>query len=335
MRPSHLLLFFVATLHAQSTIHIPSSLDRSLQPAAIWFPTAPAKPVPLIVHLHSWSSHYDTTEANRGRRDPQAIPGKQGAPVSVVRGSKEAAWQIALAEAKKRNWAFLAPEFRGPNDRPESCASPLARQDILDAVKYMTTHYQIDKRRIFLLGGSGGGHMTLIMATHSPKTWRAASAWVPITDLAAWYAETKQRDLRYWRMLEACIGKLPNEPNLAQYRLRSPLPFLHKAKNLLLDIQTGIHDGHTGSVPVSHSLLAFNALARANRQPSAAFPQADIDTIVNHRRLPAGYPAPPSEPRRTPILHRRTTGKARLTLFEGGHETDFPAAFLWFDTLVR
>jgi len=307
MRPFHLLLLFVATLPAQTTIQVSSTLDRSLQPAAIWIPTAPTRPVPLVVHLHSWSSHYNNSEA----------------------------WKVALEEAQKRNWAFLAPEFRGPNDHPDACASPLARQDILDAVQYMTTHYQIDRKRIFLLGGSGGGHMTLIMATHSPKTWRAASAWVPITDLAVWHAETKLRNLRYWRMLEACIGELQNEANLAQYRLRSPLPFLHKAKNLPLDIQTGIHDGHTGSVPVSHSLRAFNALAQANRQPSAAFPQADIDTITNQQRLPDGYPAPPTESRRTPILHRRRTGKARITLFEGGHETDFPAAYLWFDSLAR
>jgi transcription elongation GreA/GreB family factor len=40
--------------------------------------------------------------------------------------------------------------------------------------------------------------MTLVMAAHYSKRWKAASAWVPISDLTAWHEETRQRDLRYW-----------------------------------------------------------------------------------------------------------------------------------------
>lgn len=306
MLRTYLLLLFAAVLPAQQKITLPSTLDGAAQPIFVWFPTGVTKRVPLVVHLHSWSAHFDSSEA----------------------------WQVALKEAQDRQWAFVAPEFRGPNERPEACASPEARQDILDAVDYMYRRYPIDRSRTFLLGGSGGGHMTLVMAAHTPERWRAASAWVPIADLAEWYAETKRRGLRYWKMLEGCAGGPPGGAVGLEYSARSPLPFLARARGLALDIQTGIHDGHTGSVPVSHSLLAFNALANTNGVPEAAFSPGEIATIVESQRLPSGYPAPPVEKRRTPILHRRSAGPARITLFEGGHETDFPAAFTWFDSLA-
>lgn len=304
MRRTHLLLLFVTVLPAQEKITILSTLDGAAQPLFVWFPTGISGPVPLVVHLHSWSSHFDTSEA----------------------------WQVALQEAQARNWAFVAPEFRGPNDRPEACASPEARQDILDAVDYMNSRYRIDRSRTFLIGGSGGGHMTLVMAAHAPRRWRAASAWVPIADLAAWYAETKRRGLRYWKMLEGCAGGPPGGAAGLEYTARSPLPFLARARGLAIDIQTGIHDGHTGSVPISHSLLAFNALAIANRAPEATFTAGEIGAMVESEKLPPGYAPPPVEKRRTPLLHRRTAGPVRLTIFEGGHETDFSAAYTWFDT---
>ena len=298
---------FVPLLPGQETVSLPASTDGAPQPALVWFPTGVNTAVPLVVHLHSWSSHYNSSEA----------------------------WQIALKEAQKRNWAFVGPEFRGPNDRPEACASPTARQDVLDAVDYMRRNYKIDLKRVYLLGGSGGGHMTLVMAAHHPKRWRAASAWVPISDLAAWYEETRQRDLRYWKMMEGCTGGTP--ANAAdEYKRRSSLPYLHQAKQLPLDIQAGIADGHSGaSVPVSHSLRAFNVLAAANRHPEARFTEPEIAHIVSNKQVPPGSPAPPAEERRTRILLRRTADPARITLFDGGHETDFPAAFLWFDSLNK
>lgn len=302
----YLLLLFVSLLPAQETVTIRATTEGSAQPALVWFPTGSRAPVPLVVHLHSWSSHYNSSEA----------------------------WQIALAEAQKRKWAFVAPEFRGPNERPEACASPAARQDVLDAVDYMTKNYKIDANRIYLLGGSGGGHMTLVMAAHSPKRWRGASAWVPISDLATWYEETRTRGLRYWKMLEGCTGGTPaTVPN--EYRARSPLPYLKQAARLPIDIQTGILDGHTGSVPVSHSLLAFNELAAANGHAEASFTPVEIAHMVQNKMVPPGTPEPPTEARRTRNLLRRTAGPARITVFDGGHETDFPAAYLWLDSINK
>ena len=42
-----------------------------------------------------------------------------------------------------------------------------------------------------------------------------------------------------------------------ELKMRSPVRHLAKAADVPLDINTGIHDGHTGSVPVSQSIEAF------------------------------------------------------------------------------
>jgi len=56
---------------------------------------------------------------------------------------------------------------------------------VFDAVAWMKKNYNIDDKRIYLTGSSGGGHMTLQMVGNHPELWAAASAWVGISDLRA------------------------------------------------------------------------------------------------------------------------------------------------------
>ena len=282
-------------------IDIPSSKDGSLQKVIYWRPesaahdaTGPA--IPLIVFLHSWSGGFE-----------------QGPP-----------W---ITQAKKMGWVLVAPDFRGPNSRPEACASDLASQDILDAVAYARRDARIDDSRIYLVGGSGGGHMALVMAERAPDLWAGVSAWVPITDLAAWHAESKTRKNNYAKMLEQSCGGAPGPATEAEYRHRSSLFHLAAAKGVPIDINTGIHDGHTGSVPVSHSLRAFNVLAASEKQISAE----DIDFMVREQKIPAALAAETQiDPEREKAtLFRRSSGNARVTVFEGGHESESSSAVLW------
>ena len=282
-------------------IDIPSSKDGTLQKVIYWRPESAAYDavgpgVPLVVFLHSWSGGYE-----------------QGPP-----------W---IAQAKKLGWVLVAPDFRGPNSRPEACASDLASQDILDAVAFARRDARIDAHRIYLVGGSGGGHMSLVMAARAPDIWAAVSAWVPISDLAAWHAESSVRKNNYAKMIEQCCGGAPGPATEAEYRHRSPLFHLAAAKGVPLDINTGIHDGHTGSVPVSHSLRAFNVLAAADRQIAAE----DIDFMVREQKIPAKLAAETqSDPeRQKATLFRRSSGNVRVTVFEGGHDSEPSAALEW------
>ena len=51
-----------------------------------------------------------------------------------------------------------------------------------------------------------------------------------------------------------------------EYRIRSPLGRLSSAAvaGVPIDLNAGIRDGHVGSVPIGHTLRAFDALAQAN-----------------------------------------------------------------------
>jgi acetyl esterase/lipase len=290
---------------AQHAVRIPSSIDGSEQ-LVIWHcPESAARDVqgqgvPLLVYLHSWSGGFE-----------------QG--VSLI------------GLAKKMGWVLVAPDFRGPNNRPEACASELASHDILDAVDYAKKHARIDSSRITLLGGSGGGHMALVMAARAPQVWAGVSAWVPISDLAAWHAESTARKTNYAKMIAQSCGGPPSPTTESEYRKRSPLFHLAAAKNVPLDINTGIHDGHTGSVPVSHSLYAFNALAAASGHPERKVSEADIRSMVKEQKIPAALASETqTDPeRQKPVLFRRIASQARITVFEGGHDSEPAAAIAW------
>ncbi|MBT4820425.1 MAG: prolyl oligopeptidase family serine peptidase, partial [Lentisphaerae bacterium] len=288
------------------TVAIVSTADDTEQPARFFKPAGTEEPAPLLVLLHTWSGDY-----------------RQNSFVGT-----------ALAECRKRGWGLVFPHFRGPNWHPDACGSELAGQDIVDAVAYAHTRFSVDASRVYLFGQSGGGHMSLVMATRAPQLWAGVSAWVPITDLAAWHRECTAAKRGYAKHMEkACGGKPGDSPEIdAQYRARSSLPFLEKAKGLRIDVQAGIHDGHTGSVPVSHSLRAFNGLAEANGLPEKALSVAQIQTFTAAQVVPDELQGECiAEPGRLhPILFRREAGPARVTIFKGGHSGDIKTAIRWF-----
>jgi dienelactone hydrolase len=206
-------------------------------------------------------------------------------------------------------------------------------QDVLDAVEFMKKQCPVDTTRLYVCGASGGGHMTLVMAGRAPELWAAASAWVPITDLAAWYRECMNRGLGYARNVTAvCGGKPGASPETdKQYRARSPVFLLPNAKGLPVDINAGIHDGHKGSVPISHSLHGFNVLADANGMPEKKLSDEQIRVFTDGERVPDDLASKPftEEGRRSQVLFRRSAGPARITIFEGGHAGDTRAAIRW------
>jgi dipeptidyl aminopeptidase/acylaminoacyl peptidase len=301
-----LLCLSAAGWAGERTKHfITSTLDGTQQPCYAIVPAtydASAPRAPLLVMLHSWSGDVE----QRSRPFEEA--------------------------ADKRGWLYLHPNFRGANDDPDACGSAKAQQDILDAVAWACAKYPVDGRRIYLVGVSGGGHMTLLMAGRHPRTWAAASAWVGISDLAAWHA--RHAGDNYGAMLRKCCGGAPGESAAVdrEYRERSPLTHLAGAAQagLPLDIAAGVHDGHQGSVPVRQSLEAFNALAVA----SGAEPIAEAEITQISR--PNGRLEKPLESDRAedPTLGRaihlrRAAGPSRVTIFEGGHEGIAVAALDW------
>lgn len=291
-------------------ISVKSTLDGTLQPGLCWLPDrAKSEKVPLFVALHSWSYGYENL-------DP-------------------AKW--ALGEAKKRGWAFYYPHFRGPNRTPEACGSDLAVQDIVDGVEEVARRGLVDRDRVYLLGGSGGGHMALLMAGRHPEIWAGVYAACPISDVGRWHDESADpsRNLfpRYAVMLESACGGTYAERR-AEYDRRSPVTYLARAKGVPVDIITGIHDGHRlpvggGSVPCGHAVRAFNCLAdEADR-----IPEEVIAEMERTESVPQAYAFTGSDPHfRVPerqIYLRRSSGNARITLFNAGHSGHYAAGADW------
>ena len=291
-------------------VKVRSTLDGTEQLCYFWAPErARTEAVPLIVGLHTWSGDY-----------------RQLVHYRTVRN-----W------AKRAGWAFVGPNFRGPNKTPKACGSDHAVQDIVDAVDYAKAKVKIDASRVYIVGGSGGGHMTLLMCGRHPEVFAGGAAFCPISDLARWHADSLEkhpgRGVGYARMLVSACGGTPAEKP-EEYRHRSPLTFLPKAREagVPVYIATGIHDGWKGSVPVGHAIRAFNALAN----PADRVAEADIAAIERTQTVPATLSgesvADPFYPPKERIHFRRTSANVRLTLFEGGHAGNFPAGF---DFLAR
>jgi len=290
-------------------VSILSSYDSTFQPALFRAPPAGSGPAPLLVVLHTWSGDYL---------------------------QKESLPYLRLAE--KRGWVFVHPNFRGPNNNPQATGSPAATADILDAVAYARRRAEVDASRIYLVGTSGGGHMALLTAGRHPQLWAAVSAWVPISHLALWYGECFERgNMKYANDMEASCGGPPVDggPGVdEQYRLRSPLSVLARAAGLPVEISAGIRDGHEGSVPVSHTLLAFNMLAEANGMPEKALAPGQINYFVTRAAVPARLKGETEDDPaygKKKVLFRRTAGPVRVSIFDGAHEGIPAAAITWLE----
>jgi parallel beta-helix repeat protein len=282
-----------------------SRADSTEQPA-LFYDSGTLQKKPLVVALHTWSSDY---------RQPESVP--------------YARWCI------QKDWVFIHPDFRGPNRRPEATGSKLVIADILSAVDYAKTHASVDTTRIYLIGQSGGGYAALLMAAKAPQMWAGVSAWSSISDLKVWYGESLTREPRYAKEIAASCGGAPgdNEAVDEEYYKRSPLSFLTQAKGLPIDINAGIHDGHDGSVPISHSISAFNALAA----PGDVIDAANIAMFVDSARVPDAFKNSRPDPYYgdNAVLLRRESNNARLTIFDGGHEILPNAALHWLQKQVK
>jgi pimeloyl-ACP methyl ester carboxylesterase len=293
-----MLLFSVVHASVEKDIEYISSADGSMQPTMLYVPET-NDPVPLVVLLHTWSGDYKQTDHDWIKL-----------------------WSI------RQGWAYIHPHFRGPNNRPEATGSELVIKDILSAIDHVVTSGKIDESSIYLVGTSGGGYTALLMAGRHPERWAGVSAWVPISDLKAWYEQGRYIS----DLINSCGGAPDDSPAVdREYANRSPITYLKHARGVNIHISAGINDGHQGSVPISHSINAFNELA----DPIDRIATNDVTHFVSHAQVPPNLRGEFNDASYgdSKLLFRRKSGTAILTIFDGGHELVAPASVEWIQSI--
>lgn len=283
-------------------VRFPSTADGSSQPA-LWLPPKRPRPAPLLVVLHSWSYGY------------------------LQHGSIPfAAW------ADQNGWAMIAPDFRGKNGRPQSTGSDHAVQDVLDSIDFATRQGGVDEKRVFAIGYSGGGMMSLLVAARHPKRFAGAVSWVPVYDLVDWYRFVRDNlpEKAYASQIAAACGGAPTASRQAQSscRKRSPRTYIARAQaaGIPIYLAHGISDP---TVPPDYAALAFNQLAA----PADRLDAATVRSLREGRlpdRLRGSVDAATYFQGADPsVRFARASGPVTLVYFDGGHDMAYNPGLAW------
>lgn len=271
-------------------VQIVSSADGEIQKA--WYhQSAKTSPQPLIISLHTWSGDYN-------QEDP------------------------LTKEILLRDWNYIHPDFRGPNNNPKACGSDLVISDLEDAILFAVKRGNVDTNNVHIIGVSGGGYATLLAYLKLNYPVKSFNAWAPISNLSDWYWESKGRNAKYATDLEHVAMK-NGKMDWNELDKRSPIKLLvpeGKRKNSVLNIYEGVHDGYTGSVPITHSILFYNKIAAElfPNEKENIVPDSTIISLITKQTNPAADTLHKLNSRIIQ-LYKQLPGLS-LTIFEGTHE---------------
>ena len=269
---------------------IQSSLDGNTQ-VFYYDKSRASTPQPLVVELHSWSNSADSQKG------------------------------MIATQVHAKNWNFIFPNFRGVNNQPKACCSDFVLSDIDEAIDWALKNMQVDRKQIYIVGYSGGGYATFAAYLRSRHNIRGFSAWVPISDLEAWHAECVERNNKYVPEIVQCIGT-SEVFDTQKARARSPLFWKtppNKRKNSILQIYAGVHDGHTGPVPISQSINFYNKLLQDTHEKDSSryVSTEDASVLLKTRSF---SPSSLEKLGERTILYQKSSKNIHLTVFEGSHE---------------
>lgn len=234
---------------AFQVIEIRSSVDGRIQ-KAYYHRTSSQAARPLVVSLHGWSGDFSKGDS-------------------------------LAALALEHDWNYVHPDFRGPGRTPDACLSEKVISDIDDAITDAIGRGGVDTNNVFVAGASGGGYAATGMYLKSRHAIRAFLAWVPITDLRAWYRESLSRSNEYAGDILRCTSsgeKLDEEEAIRRSPLYWDLPASPRG---IVELYAGIDDGHSGPVPISHSILFYNRIVEKYGDPEGAMTFEETAALLN------------------------------------------------------
>ena len=223
------------------------TFDGQSIPAILYTPKglAPGEKLPAIVHVHGgptgqWFRGFDPFAQFLVDRGYVVIEPN-------IRGST--GYGVKFRDAAIKDWGGADLE------------------DVAAAADYLRTLPYVDGSRLVVFGGSYGGFMTFIAATKKPDIWRAAIAWVGISDLHKMWDESKEH-FRYF--LREQMGD--PEKDRALWRDRSAIEFADQLKAKLLMVH-GVNDPRC---PVSQSRTFRDKLVALGRREGTDFEYVEL-----------------------------------------------------------
>jgi len=233
---------FVKTEH----VWYPSS-DGTRVPALLYRPKeiAPGEKLPALVHVHGgptgqWFRAFDPFAQFLVDRGLVVLEPN-------IRGST--GYGVAFRDAALKDWGGVDLE------------------DVAAGAEYLRTLPYVDPERLVVFGGSYGGFMTFIAATKKPDLWRAAVAWVGISDLHRMWDESKEH-FRYF--LREQMGD--PEKDRALWRDRSAIEFADRLEAKLLMVH-GVNDPRC---PVSQSRIFRDKLLSLGKREGVDFEYVEL-----------------------------------------------------------
>jgi len=167
-----------------------------------------------------------------------------------------------IRELVSQGYVIVAPEYRGSTGYGGGMYrlidyGGLEIEDTFASRNYMLENYSfLDGKRVGILGWSHGGLHTLMNIFSHPKSYQAAYAGVPVSDLIArmGYKTQGYRDLY---SADYHIGKTAYE-DVHEYRRRSPSWNADKLQTPLL-IHTNTSDEDVNVLEVEHLIKSLKA----------------------------------------------------------------------------
>jgi dipeptidyl aminopeptidase/acylaminoacyl peptidase len=135
-------------------------------------------------------------------------------------------------------------------------------RDVVAGARYLAKLPYVDPKRLGIWGGSFGGFMTYLATVKEPDLWRAACAWVGVTDLELLYKESREHYKYYFHEQ---MGDPEKDRDL--WRDRSAVHFADRLRAKLLIV----HGTNDPRCPIDQARVYRDRLIALGRREGRDF----------------------------------------------------------------
>lgn len=228
----------------------------------IYYPSFDGTPIPAILYR------------------PREIPAGARLPAIIhIHGGPTAQWFLSFDPFAQllvdQGFVVLEPNIRGSTGYGVGFRDAALKDwggvdlgDVAAGAEYLKNLDYVDPERLVVFGGSYGGYMTFMTVTKKPDLWRAAVAWVGITDLKRMY-ESSMEHFKYF--LREQMGDPEADAQL--WADRSPINFAQNLQARLLIVH-GVNDPRC---PVEQSRIFRDRLLELGYREGVDFEYVEFE----------------------------------------------------------